>query len=54
MGGPYILTSSDGITWAEENTGSGYGLNDITYGNNTFVAVGDQGTILQSGPLRED
>ena len=54
VGGPYILTSSDGITWAQKNTGSGYGLRDITYGNNTFVAVGYQGTILQSGSLKEN
>ncbi len=42
-----IRTSSDGISWTLRDDPSAW-LGDITYGNNTFVTVGDDGTILTS------
>ena len=42
-----ILTSPDGVTWTTRISGTSYGLNGVTYGNNTFVAVGGS-TILTS------
>ena len=52
--GGTILTSSDnGTTWTTRTSGiegdyTEY-LNDVTYGNTTFVAVSSLGTILTSG-----
>jgi photosystem II stability/assembly factor-like uncharacterized protein len=47
-----ILTSADGLTWTNRYTASPYkALRGVAYGNNTFVAVGASGCILQSGPL---
>ena len=44
-----IMTSADGVEWTlRDSPGS---MNDITYGNNTFLAVGANGTILQSDYL---
>ena len=51
-----ILTSSDGTTWTSTSgtcsscidNGSVYSLNDVTYGNSTYVAVGQSGKILTS------
>ena len=45
---PVILTSTDGVRWTEEPPGSGSGLLGIAFGQDTFVAVGSNGTILQS------
>lgn len=45
-----ILTSPDSISWTVRYTGT-VPLVDITYGNGTFVAVGQNGTILQSAPF---
>lgn len=42
-----ILTSPDGITWTSQTSGTTQALNGITYGNNTFVAIGGS-TILTS------
>ena len=45
-----ILTSTDGINWVRQDLGfSTYSsLQKITYGNGTFVVVGEHGTILTS------
>jgi hypothetical protein len=43
-----ILTSSDGVAWTLQNSGTMNWLWAVTYANNTFVAVGDNGTILTS------
>ena len=47
-----ILTSSDGTTWTSRTSGRYDALNRGTYGNSTFVVVGDNatgvGTILTS------
>ena len=52
-----ILTSSDGTTWNSSNSvtcsscednSSNFSLNDVTYGNSTYVAVGQSGRILTS------
>jgi len=44
-----ILTSSDnGTSWTTRTPGTSSGLYGVTYGNNTFVAVGRSGTILTS------
>jgi uncharacterized repeat protein (TIGR02543 family) len=43
-----ILTSTDGITWAERNSGVSCYLEGVTYGNGLFVAVGDEGNIVTS------
>jgi len=43
-----VLTSPDGTTWTERNSGSTVTLNGVTYGNGTFVAVGDIGAVLTS------
>lgn len=51
LGRDGILRSSrDGISWRSFGTpGRGY-LSDITYGAGAFVAVGNEGMILQTGP----
>jgi PKD repeat protein len=48
--GPYgkILTSPDGITWTERDSGTSRYLNGVAFGNGTFVVVGDYGKILTS------
>ncbi|MBT4661722.1 MAG: hypothetical protein HOC18_07460, partial [Candidatus Marinimicrobia bacterium] len=48
-----IITSSDnGTSWTTQTYGSISGtLFGITYGNSTYVAVGDAGTILTSSDL---
>ncbi len=43
-----ILTSPDGKTWTARNSDIAYQLNDIIWGNSTYVAVGNSGTILTS------
>ena len=42
------LTSSDGLTWQPESTGSTNTLRAVAYGNGMYVAVGDKGTLLAS------
>lgn len=49
--GAGILTSTDGITWAQRKSYAGYELYSVAYGNGTFVAVGSNGTILQSDTI---
>ena len=49
-----VLTSSNGTTWTSTSTtcstcdNSSFTLTDVTYGNSTFVAVGQSGKILTS------
>jgi hypothetical protein len=43
-----ILTSPDGETWTQRTSGTTVGLYGVAYGNGTFVAVGEGGTILTS------
>jgi hypothetical protein len=47
---PAVLVSSDGVTWTREDLGylSGFGLSAIIYENNTFVAMGGNGTAMTS------
>ena len=46
-----ILTSADGITWTERDSGTANSLLGVTCGDGTFVAVGEGGIILQSDLL---
>ncbi|SVC86047.1 uncharacterized protein METZ01_LOCUS338901, partial [marine metagenome] len=43
-----IITSTDGETWTPQTSGISSIFFGVTYGNGTFVAVGQQGTILTS------
>jgi photosystem II stability/assembly factor-like uncharacterized protein len=47
--GGLIRTSPKGTKWTQRVSGTAHALYGITYGNDSFVAVGDDGTILQSG-----
>lgn len=41
-----IYTSADGVTWNEiQDSFSCYNINDVAYGNSTYVAVGDSGLL---------
>jgi photosystem II stability/assembly factor-like uncharacterized protein len=42
-----ILTSSDGTSWNNKSSGTTQ-LNEVTYGNSTFITVGQSGSILSS------
>ena len=44
-----IYTSPDGITWSQRTSPTSASLYDVVQGNDTFVAVGGNGTIIQSG-----
>jgi hypothetical protein len=46
-----ILSSPDGQKWTRRASGTSETLLQVTYGNGTFVTVGEGGTILQSGQL---
>ena len=56
VAGSTIYTSSDGAAWTKQRKGSGiraenytnHRLNTVSYINNKFFALGDQGTILTS------
>jgi hypothetical protein len=43
-----FLTSIDGMHWNERNGLASPSVLDLTFGNDTFVAVGNDGTILQT------
>jgi hypothetical protein len=49
-----ILVSADGLTWRRQETGHAAALYDIAFGKNTFVAVGENGTILQSAEVPDE
>jgi hypothetical protein len=38
-GGPFILTSPDGVTWAAQTAPGDWEITGVTFGNGTFVAV---------------
>ena len=46
-----ILSSNDGITWVPGDTRTSKALFGIVFGGHTFVAVGQDGTIIQSNQL---
>jgi len=50
-GGVGIVSSTDGVTWTHRYSPYGYRLEGVTFGNDSFIAVGSSGTILQSGTL---
>jgi len=43
-----IVTSSDGVTWTKRSSGTDAWLTGVAFGNQKFVVVGDNGTILTS------
>ncbi|MBO9608128.1 MAG: InlB B-repeat-containing protein, partial [Paenibacillaceae bacterium] len=43
-----IITSADGTTWTSQTSAANSRLASIAYGNSTYVAVGDAGTIVTS------
>ena len=43
-----MLSSKDGISWVERSSGKSKALNAAAYGNNTYVVVGELGTIITS------
>jgi len=45
---PYVLTSTDGRLWESSSRPTQNTLRAVAYANHTFVAVGDQGTIITS------
>ncbi len=47
----FIISSPDGITWAERRSPTSDSLQGVVYGKETFIAVGGNGTILQSDPV---
>lgn len=47
----YLATSSDGITWTKQTTGTSATLYDVTWTGTNYVVVGDPGTILKSTNL---
>jgi antitoxin component YwqK of YwqJK toxin-antitoxin module len=50
-----IQASQDGRTWTERDSGlgeNGPNLSGVASGGDSFVVVGDKGTIMQSGALR--
>jgi hypothetical protein len=59
VGGPFsggsqkVVTSSDGINWKQRpvSVTNSAALRAVAYGNGYFIAVGDKGLIVQSGPI---
>ena len=47
-----ILSSIDGSSWIQKNSGTEVFLSGITYSNHSFIAVGSFYTIIQSDPLQ--
>ncbi|MGB6221701.1 hypothetical protein [Haloferula sp.] len=47
----YIHSSSDGMSWTQRESPTFQKLWDVAFGSDTFVIVGFNGTILQSGHL---
>jgi hypothetical protein len=48
--GQAVITSTDGLNW-KQRTPLFAGLNGVAYGEGHFVAVGQAGTILESGQI---
>ncbi len=48
LGKGTIFVSAEGVTWRIQQTGHPAALYDVAFGQRTFVAVGENGTILQS------
>ncbi len=47
-------SSEDGVIWVDRSISSEFfAINGIAYGNSTFVVVGDEGKIYQSGSFAE-
>ena len=46
-----ILTSTDAANWQTKAPGTGSPLKAITFGNGSFMVVGDGGAILESDPI---
>ncbi|MBI4659546.1 MAG: hypothetical protein HY735_11965 [Verrucomicrobia bacterium] len=49
-----LFTSTNAVTWNRREVGTSAGLYDAAFGKDTFVVVGSNGTILQSGILRDE
>lgn len=47
-----IITSPDGINWTARPSPTSYSLNDVIFGNSTFIAVGND--AIQSDPIIEE
>ncbi len=46
---PPVTVSTDGVTWTRANANAGFStLNDVTYAQSRYVAVGDAGRIFTS------
>ena len=45
------MTSTEGNNWNARNSGTNSNLKGIAFGNDTIVAVGENGLILQSDPF---
>ena len=50
--GGLILTSPDGVTWVESESGVSRWLNGIASGGETTVVVGDVGVVSESRTAR--
>ncbi len=48
-----LLSSSSGSVWYAHDSGSSDDLNSVAVGNETVVAVGDNGTIIQSKDIMQ-
>lgn len=46
--GAIWISSNNGVSWTSSTSGTTQTLNGVTYGNDTYVAVGNVGTILTS------
>ncbi|MBI2472804.1 MAG: IPT/TIG domain-containing protein [Planctomycetes bacterium] len=44
----HLMASTDSMTWTTRSSGTSNTLSRITYGNSTFIAVGEEGTIVTS------
>ena len=45
----YTFSSTkDGTTWTAQTSGTSNNISGVTYGNGTFMIVGDSGTIITS------
>src|SRR5207245_1292865 len=48
-GGGAIVASGDGVSWTQPRLVTSHPLRGVAFGGDTFVIVGDDGAILQSG-----